>query len=82
MVIGLQPQGMKDAANDREAADNRQTIEASRNANPATLELRVLKNRQGAIGTALFEHNKLFNLFSDKGARAEPDISAFMQNLG
>lgn len=82
VVIGLQPQGMKDAANDREAADNRQTIEASRNANPATLELRVLKNRQGAIGTALFEHNKLFNLFSDKGARAEPDISAFMQNLG
>jgi len=81
VVIGLQPQGMKDAASDREAAENRQTIEASRNANPATLELRVLKNRQGATGTALFEHNKLFNLFSDKGARAEPDISGILRKF-
>ena len=80
VVIGIQPQGMKEVRRDADAADNRETIETCKNGTLRKLEALVLKNRQGETGGVFLEYNTLFNTIADKGRmprRGEPDISAF-----
>ena len=81
VVIGLQPQGMKEVRADRDTADNREIIEACKNSTLRSLEIVVLKNRQGMTGAVNIEHNTMFNRLTDHGKTGRPDISGIMQKF-
>lgn len=81
VVMGLQPQGMKEVRRDADTADNREIIENCKNATLRQLEIVVLKNRQGMTGAVNIEHNTMFNRLSDHGRTGKPDISGIIQRF-
>ena len=72
---------MKEVRADRDTADNREIIEACKNSTLRSLEIVVLKNRQGMTGAVNIEHNTMFNRLTDHGKTGRPDISGIMQKF-
>lgn len=69
VVIALQPQGMIKGDKDTDKSANRETIERCKNSELRRLEIVVLKNRNGRLGTVLADYRTLFNLYDETGEK-------------
>jgi replicative DNA helicase len=69
VLMGLQPQGMKDGTLDRDKSENRQTMNAAKAADTRALEFVILKNRHGAaFATVYMDYVPKFNRFTESSA--------------
>lgn len=67
VLMGLQPQGMKDGSSDAEKRDNRQTMRDAKAAAARQIELVILKNRHGIANASVpFEYLPAFNHFKEQ----------------
>ena len=70
VLMGLQPQGMKDGTLDRDRSDNRQTLKETKAAQTRALEFVILKNRHGAANAAVpMDYIPAFNRFTESSGQ-------------
>lgn len=66
VLIGLQPQGMKDGSSDSTRTANASTMRECKTGSARNIELAVLKNRHGtAYATVNYEYAPAFNVFKE-----------------
>lgn len=69
VLIGLQPFGMIPKTDDKAGAANKATVAACMDLTNRFLEAVILKNRNGAVGTVMFDYYTLCNRYTDKGVK-------------
>lgn len=70
VLMGLQPQGMKDGTLDRDKSENRQTLKETKAAQTRALEFVILKNRHGAANAAVpMDYIPAFNRFTESSGQ-------------
>ena len=69
VLIGLQPFGMIPKTDDKAGAANKAVVSGCMENVNRFLEAVVLKNRNGSVGTVMFDYYTLCNRYTDNGIK-------------
>lgn len=84
VLIALQPAGMKQGTSDKEKQANKEILDACKSSPKRDLELKILKNRNGATnGIINFKYYAMYNLFEEGAFKTDyiDDVKEAVDNM-